>query len=85
MSILPPEILEMLQRNPESEDEFDDLIDAWMRIKRARSERYIGGSVIGRKVFQREIRQGHRNIIRDYFSPQPVYEDRLFRRRFRMR
>ena len=85
MSILSPEILEILKRNIESEDEFDDLIDAWMRIRRSRSEQHCGGSVVGRKVVKRKIHQGHRNIIRDYFAPQPVSEDRLFRRRFRMR
>jgi hypothetical protein len=29
--------------------------------------------------------EGHLRIMKDYFDDEPVYNDRLFRRRFRMR
>jgi hypothetical protein len=45
-----------------------------------------GGSRPGRAPnVDRGIQQGHERIIRDYFAPEPVYGEKVFRRRFRMR
>jgi len=44
-----------------------------------------GGSSIGRRVINRERQQGHERLVKDYFSENPIYNDELFRRRFRMR
>src|SRR5690349_8056646 len=44
-----------------------------------------GGSHAGRQNVDRGRLAGHQQIIMDYFSETPVYNDKLFRRRFRMR
>ena len=50
------------------------------------SERKRGGSCVGRNPnLPRAHQIGHLRIIKDYFNDNPVYNDRLFRRRFRMR
>ncbi|KAE9306054.1 hypothetical protein PR003_g21332 [Phytophthora rubi] len=44
-----------------------------------------GGSVPGRAAnVDRDREAGHARLIADYFAPNPVYNSRLFRRRFRM-
>ena len=45
-----------------------------------------GGSRPGKRPnINRESQSGHDRIIKDYFAEQPIYGDKLFRRRFRMR
>ena len=45
-----------------------------------------GGSRPGRsKNIDRDHANGHARIYADYFAERPVYNDKLFRRRFRMR
>lgn len=45
-----------------------------------------GGSTIGRlHGVKRNRSDGHERIMRDYFTETPVYDERFFRRRFRMR
>ena len=48
-------------------------------------QRPHGGSTFGRKVIARDLQMGADRLFRDYFAETPVYDDRLFRRRFRMR
>ncbi|KAG1520947.1 hypothetical protein G6F52_007186 [Rhizopus delemar] len=43
------------------------------------------GSVPGHKVVNRDRVSGHRRLMADYFSQSPTYDERTFRRRFRMR
>ncbi|KAE8883390.1 hypothetical protein PF010_g26926 [Phytophthora fragariae] len=44
-----------------------------------------GGSVPGRAAnVDRDREAGHARLIADYFAPNPVYNSRLFRRRFRL-
>src|SRR3954468_17167144 len=44
-----------------------------------------GGSQPGRSPnINRNSLEGHKRIINDYFADQPIYGERLFRRRFRM-
>lgn len=44
------------------------------------------GSVPGRKVVYRERVEGHNRLMRFYFNtePEPIYDDKAFRRRYRM-
>lgn len=42
------------------------------------------GSVGGRIVIRRDIAKGGERLFEDYFSRNPVYDEKLFRRRFRM-
>lgn len=44
-----------------------------------------GGSVPGRTAIHRDRIAGHQRLFSDYFSENPVYPPRLFRRRFRMK
>ncbi|OEL25849.1 hypothetical protein BAE44_0013132, partial [Dichanthelium oligosanthes] len=43
-----------------------------------------GGSVPGHVPVLRNTMQGHARIFSDYFSPNPVYNDDHFRRRYVM-
>lgn len=43
------------------------------------------GSIKRRKYINRHRQEGHDNLMRDYFCEDPVYSDKLFRRRFRMK
>jgi hypothetical protein len=50
------------------------------------AERQHGGSLPGRsRNVERDRMEGHERIFRDYFAPDPVYNETLFRRRYRMR
>jgi hypothetical protein len=42
------------------------------------------GSVVGRRVINRDRESGYVRLMQDYFSDNPVYNDDIFRRRFRM-
>ncbi|XP_074323389.1 uncharacterized protein LOC141660311 [Apium graveolens] len=37
-----------------------------------------------RKCIYRDCEAGHQRLVNDYFSPNPVYPENIFRRRFRM-
>ena len=68
-------------------DEFDDG-EAQQAIVLLAAENLLpnhGGSRPGRAPnVDRGIQQGHERIIKDYFAPEPVYGEKVFRRRFRM-
>ncbi|KAH9103365.1 hypothetical protein AeMF1_020280, partial [Aphanomyces euteiches] len=50
-----------------------------------RAMRLRGGSSKGKKAnIERGHESGHFNLIRDYFSPVPIYSDEQFARRFCM-
>jgi len=51
---------------------------------RKQSEKKFRGSLLGRHSVQRGIQGGHQRLYLDYFAPQPVYNNKHFRRRFRM-
>ncbi|KAH9607977.1 hypothetical protein KSS87_009667 [Heliosperma pusillum] len=38
-----------------------------------------------RRYIERNREDGHQRLYNDYFAPNPVYTDKMFRRRFRMR
>jgi hypothetical protein len=40
------------------------------------------GSAIGRQVVARDRLSGHARLMKDYFVPNPVYNDDFFRRRY---
>jgi hypothetical protein len=42
------------------------------------------GSVLGREVVYRDIQAGNLRIVVDYFADVPMYNEKFFRRRFRM-
>ncbi|XP_038695425.1 uncharacterized protein LOC119992703 [Tripterygium wilfordii] len=71
--------------NSSSEDEFEDLL--FLEYERKRFERGSTsrtGSHRQRSVINRNRLQGHERIFNDYFAKSPVYNDAMFRRRFRM-
>lgn len=41
-------------------------------------------SVLGRAYIDHKRKEGHENLVRDYFSPTPIYGNVFFRRRSRM-
>ncbi|KAG1463552.1 hypothetical protein G6F56_005257 [Rhizopus delemar] len=43
------------------------------------------GSVAGRRVIDRDREHEHQRLFRDYYFKTPVFDDIIFRRRFRMR
>lgn len=58
---------------------------AWRRQMSRKQKPRFGGSRPGRQPnADRNFEDGTARIVRDYFSANPVYNDRLFRRRFRM-
>jgi hypothetical protein len=68
------------------EDELDDfmlivMVEYWKR-KHKQRKRYRG-SIFGHQVFHRN-REGHIKLYRDYFDENPIYPEKIFRRRFRM-
>lgn len=44
-----------------------------------------GGSVPGRAIVRRDRAAGFNQLYLDYFADSPVYNDKIFRRRFRMK
>lgn len=44
-----------------------------------------GGSVVGHETKFRNRTEGNKGLMKDYFDPDPVYDDKDFRRRFRMK
>ena len=45
----------------------------------------MGGSTVGRVYCHRDREGGDARLFHDYFADEPVYDDQLFRRRYRMR
>jgi hypothetical protein len=69
------------------EDELDDfmlivMVEYWKR-KHKQRKRYRG-SIFGHQVFDRNREEGHIKLYRDYFDENPIYPEKIFRRRFRM-
>lgn len=60
-----------------------------LNIKRLKdemdSQSTTGGSVEGRRVIDRDSESGYQRLLNDYFVENPVYGEKEFRRRFRMR
>ena len=54
------------------------------RVQKQRSSSSRRGSVVGRTLVNRDYIQGHERLFQDYFAHSPVYNAKLFRRRFRM-
>ena len=70
----------------EDDDEEDFLITSLLNVPDTSEKTGRGGSHPGRSPnLARDHQAGHRRIMRDYFEDNPVYNDKLFRRRFRMR
>ena len=79
----------LLKRWWDEEEESDDddlfVVGAVLTgLKRKQSEKKFRGSLPGRHNVQRGIQGGHQRLYLDYFAPQPVYNNKHFRRRFRM-
>ena len=53
-------------------------------IEHKRTKRKRRGSVPGREIIYRDRFAGNLRIVADYFADPPVYNAKLFRRRFRM-
>jgi hypothetical protein len=47
-----------------------------------RQQRRHWGSVFGHQVIQHDRFTGHRKLMSNFFDPNPVYEDNIFRRQF---
>ena len=61
-------------------------LDSIDRIREMVNKRQKGGSVKGKSPnINRGIVEGGNQLFLDYFAENPVYNERLFRRRFRMR
>ena len=45
----------------------------------------VGGSTMGRVYRHRDREGGDARLFHDYFADEPVYDDQLFRHRYRMR
>jgi hypothetical protein len=73
----------IMKRSKEGEDDVDDaLLDDWFF---SRAKRAHGGSTPGKAANAKRMFQiGHDAIMRDYLGPNPVYNEKTFRRRFRM-
>nr|XP_023874274.1 uncharacterized protein LOC111986818 [Quercus suber] len=77
----------MLLNDSDSDDDFE--IIALLALEEERLEREGAstshcGSVLGRRIIQRDHGQGHQRLFQDYFAESPVYPLNVFRRRFRM-
>jgi hypothetical protein len=79
-----------LQRWWDEEEESDDDDDFFFvgaileGLKRKKRQKKFHGSLPGRHNISRDILGGHDRIHLDYFSDRPVYNEKHFRRRFRM-
>lgn len=75
------------EEEDESEsDHDDDTLAILMLADMDHDERHKKrrGSVPGRNVVPRDISSGHSRIMADYFADPPAYNEKIFRRRFRM-
>ncbi len=71
----------------DDDDDDDDMMLQFMKNARQPQEPLKrGGSVPGRKAnINRDRLRGNQRLYKDYFAESPVYDHKLFRRRFRMR
>ena len=76
---------EFLKHRAESDDDFDEMLELYARLKPVREEPCRGGSVSGRKYIHRDHASGDYRIMQDYFVERPVFSEQMFRWRFRMR
>ena len=87
--IMDPLLNEWLTRWKNSYSAADDLVDAKMFFSLTRKRKSVpihGGSRPGKNPNKnRDFQQGYQRIFQDYFAQNAVYDDKLFRRRFRMR
>ncbi|CEO99784.1 DDE Tnp4 domain-containing protein [Plasmodiophora brassicae] len=77
----------MLRANM-ADDDIEDVAQTFFEVadEAERVDRKRGGSRPGRSAnLERDREAGAARIYLDYFSDNPVYGDRVFRRRFRMR
>ncbi|CAN6223337.1 unnamed protein product [Urochloa humidicola] len=80
---------ERLRRWREEEEESDEddviIVGAILAaVKRKKSRNKFCGSLPGRHSVSRDILSGHEKIYWDYFADKPVYNEKHFRRRYRM-
>jgi len=80
---------ERLQRWREEEEESDEddvvFLGAMLAaLKRKKNKKKFRGSLPGRHNVPRDILGGHEQIYWDYFADNPVYNEKHFRRRYRM-
>jgi len=72
----------------EEESDDDDLVALMLLLaetkKRSHNKKRRHGSMPSRQVVPRDIHAGNSRIVADYFADPPIYNDRFFRRRFRM-
>jgi len=80
---------EGLQRWREEKEESDEddvvFLGAMLAaLKRKKNKKKFRGSLSGRHNVPRDILGGHEKIYWDYFADKPVYNEKHFRRRYRM-
>jgi len=72
----------------EEESDDDDLVALMLLLaetkKRSHNKKRRRGSMPGRQVVPRDIHAGNSRIVAYYFADPLIYNDRFFRRRFRM-
>ncbi|CAN6334326.1 unnamed protein product [Urochloa humidicola] len=74
-------------REEEEESDEDDVVFAGAMVaalKRKKTKKKFRGSLPGRHSVPRDILSGHEKIYWDYFADKPVYNEKHFRRRYRM-
>ena len=80
------DLLQLLQNELDLIDnELENLEEIRKDLLDSDKKKTRGGSTVGRRYIDRDHIQGHRRLYNDYFSLNPVYTDKQFRRRFRMR
>ncbi|XP_020266390.1 uncharacterized protein LOC109841871 [Asparagus officinalis] len=70
------------------DDEYEELLLAQIEEKGRANQSSRGGhrgSLMGHRIVNRDLIEGHERLCRDYFDNPPKYGARLFRRRFRMK
>jgi len=79
------DFLEQWWEKEESDD--DDLVALLLILaedeERSHKKRRPG-SMPGRQTVPRDMHAGNLRIVADYFADPPIYNDKFFRRRFRM-
>ncbi|XP_020262857.1 uncharacterized protein LOC109838841 [Asparagus officinalis] len=69
------------------DNKYEELLLAQIEEKGRANQSSRGGhcgSIMGHRIVNHDLIEGHERLYRDYFANPPKYEDRLFRRRFRM-
>ncbi|XP_038713474.1 uncharacterized protein LOC120007350 [Tripterygium wilfordii] len=78
---------EFIAFDSDSEDDLEQLFNAEENDdQQANGRRQTGhhSSILGHRIVQRNHVDGHFKLWNDYFKPDPVYHEGLFRRRFQM-